>query len=400
MTGVNMQRRSIFLLSMILASHAWSAGSLNEQGEAFYQKYVHKINYTPSTTYNTVTKSYDQLFSEPSPFDVLGHQPIPNLSLSPYVVGNFTSVQDQIAGEGQFDPLVRYEFNDKFRFLSWYEFTGTTQGGAQAAVEYANLEWNPQDNIALIGGKFLSPLGKFYNTLYYPWVNKMTDSPIGFDDNYATPEANIGFQVRGRFLMPHASQFHYSFFLAPGQKVVSEEGMYDYISSRAYMPGRVSDAIYGGRLAFLPMTGVEIGISGAKGGLSLINNGLFVESGTSYSSLGADINYTNDTLDIRGEYIQQTAGTDNYDLLVNHATWSAWYGQVAYKLFNAHWEPVLRYGNASSPNTNDRFNQSAIGLNFWFSPDVAVKCSYEVNKAAVDSTLDSHVVLGQLLFRL
>lgn len=394
----------IFLLSLMLVNQAWSTGTLNAQGEAFYNLYAKKIHYTkPSSipaTYSTGPTIYDRSPQESSSFNALGYQPIPNLYLLPYVVGNVISSQDQIVGEEQFDPLVSYQLNEKLRFLSWFELSGTTKGDAQAAVEYANLEWDPQDNIALIGGKFLSPLGKFVNTLYFPWVNKMADAPPGFEENSAVPQANIGFQTRGSFLMPHASHFNYSLFLGPGQKVVSEEGMFDYISSRAYMPGRNPNTVYGGRLAFLPITGVEVGISGARGRISLINDGIFIESGQGYSAVGADINYTKDKLDVRGEYIQQTLGANTYTILVNHAIWSAWYGQIAYKLFNTHWEAVLRYGNTSSPKNDEHYNQQAIGFNFWFSPDMAAKFSYEVNNGKFGTLSTSQVVLGQFLFRL
>ena len=90
------------------------------------------------------------------------------------------------------------------------------------------------DYVALVGGKFLSPIGQFRQNLHPSWINKLASAPPGFGHDGAAPTSDIGLQARGGFQIGNMFA-NYAVYASNGPELNStfEDGEFELEGIRA-----------------------------------------------------------------------------------------------------------------------------------------------------------------------
>ena len=312
--------------------------------------------------------------------------------------GGFTS--------GRFAPIFHYQIDETVMLEAEMEFTTNADGGAEVAVEYLTIDWFMNDHAALVVGKFLSPLGQFRQNLHPSWINKMASAPVGFGHDEAAPNADIGAQVRGGFVLD-GMNLNYAVFISNGPVAeAGSGGEWEMIETPGFAGNGDDTRVGGGRLGLLfPANKLEIGFSGASGQIDTFGSGVgtSVPSDTEgvkrdYSVVGADLAWRPGNFDVRAEYIRQSVGEAAASAVPEKADWTAWYAQVAYRFLPGKWEVVARYSTYETPGLEADRVQVAGGVNYVFESNFIAKCNYESNDNPNDGFEADNRILMQLAY--
>lgn len=339
---------------------------------------------------------------------------------------------------GTFAPIFHYQYKDRVLLESELEFGVEEDGSTEAALEYLTIDYFLNDYVTIQGGKFLSPIGQFRQNVHPSWINKLASAPLGFGHDGAAPVSDVGFQVRGGF--PVGEMFaNYALFASNGPELIAteEDGAFELegIEAEGFGSDADGDKVFGGRFGFLPLPGLEIGVSAATGKAAVTSieaghsegegeedahaDAKFVgrildgggdeategaadlgdEPGRDYDVLGFDFLWSFSDLQLRGEYVRSEIGSDRVGLTASEgATWETWYSQAAYRIPSTNWETVIRYSDFDSPHSGGDQQQWAAGLNYLFTPSFIGKFTYEINDGQQDSSADSNRLLLQLAY--
>jgi hypothetical protein len=289
------------------------------------------------------------------------------------------------SGKVTLAPILHLLISDRIFVEAELELEADDRGETEAALEYATVNWLINDHAALVVGKFLSPVGYFFPNMHPSWINKLASVPAGFGHGGAAPLTDFGVQLRGGKTFAGGQHVNYALYNANGPRL-GLEGMDDLDldvegSSRNPDGKRVS----GGRLGWLPIAGLELGGSIARGDVVLDPGdiGPAAEASRRYKVDGIDAAWhPNKALELRGEWIRQRVGAAPGSVVPDGATWRAWFLQGAYRFGSERWETVVRYGDSVSPHGESTFSQTAIGLNYLFRPNALAKLSWEFNDSA------------------
>ncbi len=284
---------------------------------------------------------------------------------------------------GTFSPIFHFQFADSFMLESELEFDVDEEGATKASVDYMTIDWFMNDHVALLAGKFLSPLGQFRQNIHPSWINKMASAPPGFGHDQAAPNADVGLMARGGYLMKSNNSLNYSFFITNGPTLEANGGAIEKIESPGLNVDGDGKKVYGGRLGFyMPKAKLDLGVSLASGQVSVRDTAvdpITYDASRSYSVLGTDFTWRHRKLDIRGEYIHQEYGPQSTSTAPAAGKWAAWYVQAAYKFQPSNWEGALRYGQYTTPDATIDVNQINIGVNYLFASNLVAKMNYELN---------------------
>jgi len=102
-------------------------------------------------------------------------------------------------GVGSFSPIFHFQYRDLVMLESELEIEVDDAGETETNLEYLTIDWFINDYMALIAGKFLSPIGQFRQNLHPSWINKLPSAPPGFGHDGAAPVSEVGVQLRGAF---------------------------------------------------------------------------------------------------------------------------------------------------------------------------------------------------------
>jgi hypothetical protein len=338
---------------------------------------------------------------------------------------------------GTFAPIFHYQYKDLVLLESELEFGVEEDGSTEVALEYLTIDYFLNDYVTIQAGKFLSPIGQFRQNVHPSWINKLASAPPGFGHDGAAPVSDVGFQVRGGF--PVGDMFaNYALFASNGPELIAteeDEGFeLEGIEAEGFGSDADGDKVFGGRFGFLPLPGLEIGVSAATGKASVTSiaaghaegeeeedehvdakfvgrissvagdeaaegAGLGAEPGRDYDVFGFDFLWSLSDLQLRGEYVRSEIGADNVGLTASEGvTWETWYSQAAYRIPSTKWETVIRYSDFDSPHSSGDQQQWAAGLNYLFTPSFIGKFTYEFNDAQQGSSADSNRWLVQLAY--
>ncbi len=305
----------------------------------------------------------------------------------------------------QFSPIFHYVYNDLLMFESELELAIQDDGTTDTSVEYASADLIINDNATLIVGKFLSPLGQFRQNLHPGWINKLPSAPAGFGHDQAAPVANIGAQLRGGFYAGN-TMFNYATYVGNGPKLSSGghggEGI--GIEAGGSTENDNNELTYGGRIGFMPISTVEIGVSAATGKAALsyyddIEAVDRTEKNRDYDVYGADFVYNFKGMQARAEYItQELGGLSSSEIDPGSNKWSAWYLQGAYKFTPSKWESVLRYSDYDAPGASMDKEQWSLGLNYLFANNIIGKIAYDFNDGEKDTLNDEDALTLQMTY--
>lgn len=322
--------------------------------------------------------------------------------LAGYADVTYVKVQGDAGSVGQLTlaPIFHLQFGDRVFVEAELEMEADDRGATDAVLQYAAVNWLLNDQAALVVGKFLSPVGYFFQNQHPSWINKMASVPAGFGHGGAAPLTDVGVQLRGGKTFTGGQHINYAVYMANGPRL-GLEGMDDLDldvegSSRNPDGKRVT----GGRIGWMPMPTLEVGASLARGDVVLDSGAMaeLPEPSRRYRVDGIDAAWRpTRALELRGEWIRQRVGEAPGSVVADQATWRAWYVQGAYRFGSERWETVLRYGDSLSPHGESTFKQTAVGLNYLLRPNAQLKLSREFNDSE-DAEANADRLLLQLAY--
>lgn len=291
---------------------------------------------------------------------------------------------------GRFAPIFHYQYRDLVMLESELEFEVAEDGETDVALEYLTVDWFLNDYMTLVAGRFLSPIGQFRQNFHPSWINKLPSAPMGFMHDGAAPVSDVGLQLRGG-LPAGTGKLNYALYVSNGPELVSEDGEVEGIMAEGFNTDADGEKTFGGRLGYLPIPSLEVGLSAATGKATVtsvegVDNSeaavaadLANETARDYDVFGADLAYRwKKSLDVRGEYVQTKIG-DAVGSASEGGEWTTWYLQGAWKFASSNFEAVVRYGEFDSPHAAQDREQWALGLNYWLASNAVAKVAYEMN---------------------
>jgi len=299
-----------------------------------------------------------------------------------------------------FNPIFLYKYRDLVLGEGELEVEIDDTGDTSVALEYGTIDLLLNDSLVLLAGKFLSPLGQFRQNLHPSWINKLPSAPVGFGEDGAAPDAEIGIQARGGIALG-GGRFGYSAYVGNGPRLAVENGEIEGIDSEGYAGNDDGESVVGGRLSFAPLPKLQLGLSGATGKVAITETGggpVLDDPSRNYDVFGLDASYQVAGFDLRGEYIQQKVGNATGSIVPEGGKWDTWYAQGSYKFGSAKWEGVVRYGDFNSPHPEQSQKQLAIGVNYLLAPQAMVKVGFEVNDGLSGEPTDANRLLVQVAY--
>ena len=282
--------------------------------------------------------------------------------LSGYASADYVSVEDgPSAFIANFNPMFHFLYDNKILWEAELEVEVEENGDTSIGLEYTTVDWFLNDKLTLIAGKFLSPIGNFRQNIHPSWINKLPSAPPGFGHDGAAPISEMGVQLRGVAPMG-SSKLTYAFYMGNGPKIEGEDGEIHAIEAEGFASDPDDEKVFGGRVAFLPIPSLEIGVSGATGDVSVVeDDGMDIEGDPKrgYDVIGLDASYRWRNLDLRGEYVSQEIDENPLSIAPEGGKWETWYAQAAYQFADGKWEGVVRYTDFDSPHADDTQEQLA-----------------------------------------
>jgi len=309
---------------------------------------------------------------------------------------------------GKFAPIFHYQFRDLVMLESELEIEVDEDGETEVKLEYLSIDAFINDYIALVAGKFLSPIGQFRQNLHPSWINKLASAPPGFGHDGAAPVADVGFQLRGGFPIG-STRTNYALYVSNGPtlKAELEDGEFelDGVEAEGASSDADGDKVIGGRFGFHVIPHLEIGFSLASGKVTVneVEDGdsslLSGEGARDYDVRGADFGYQIGNLNFRGEYVETEVGATSQGVAASEgATWETWYTQASYRRGQSKLEYVARFSDFDSPHNSRDQEQWALGINYLFTISAIVKLTYELNDGEQDSEADEDRLMLQLTY--
>lgn len=167
-------------------------------------------------------------------------------------------------GNIAFKPIFLWSLSDKLFLESELEI-GTGDGTVDVVLEYVNMVYFVNNNLALHFGRFLPKFGSYRGKDMEGFLNRFPTDPIGFGDGGIGPMTETGFGAQGGAQIGEAI-INYDFYLSNGPHLLpgnigapDEAGQFDYES---YKENNKNKAI-GGRFGILPFSdaSLELGFS-------------------------------------------------------------------------------------------------------------------------------------------
>lgn len=313
---------------------------------------------------------------------------------------------------GSFSPIFHFQYRDLVMLEAELELELEDDGETKTALEYLTADVFLNDNVTLVAGKFLSPIGQFRQNLHPSWINKLPSAPPGFGHDGAAPVSDVGIQLRGGFPLGSV-RTNYAVYAGNGPELNSatEDGTdFELEGVRAEGFGADSDGnkVFGGRLGIIPIPRFEIGASFLTGKAAVNNieneslgtiESVSGETDRDYDVFGVDFAWQKKDLNIRGEYVKTKVGSANTGLTASPGEdWKTWYAQAAYRIQPTKFEGVLRYTDFTAPLASTSQEQIAVGANYLFTNNFIGKVAYEFNDSQSGSLSDDDRLLFQLAY--
>ena len=296
----------------------------------------------------------------------------------------------------QYSPIFHYTYKDLILLESELEIEIEGDGGTEVALEYLTIDWFMHDYMALVAGKFLSPVGQFRQNLHPGWINKLPSAPPGFGHDQAAPVADVGAQLRGGVPFGNNMQTNYAFFVTNGPILeLNEDGdEIEAVETEGFTEDSDDNKLFGGRIGFLPIPNFELGFSGSVGDIGLPGD----PGDRDYDVIGLDFSGRWKNLDLRGEYVKQEVGSLVGSVAEEGQEWEAWYIQPSYKFLPTKFEAVARYSDYDSTHADQDNEQWALGLNYLIAPNAILKFAYEMNDGLAGTTNDENRLFLQFTY--
>jgi len=262
-----------------------------------------------------------------------------------YVSNDNPAMEDSFVG-GTFAPIFHYQFRDQVMLESELEISTAEDGSTEVAMEYLTIDWIINDNMILVAGQFLSPIGNFRQNLHPSWINKLPSAAPGFGHDGAAPVSDMGFQLRGGFHIA-GMKANYAVYAGNGPEIKAEiapdaaddslidEIEYDGVEAEAFGADGDGEKVFGGRFGILPIPSLEIGVSFISGKATVTsyegdeftgtNPTLEGIAASTYDVSGMEVSWRSKSFEVRYEFVKSEVGETSiggFDLAT--AEWSTW----------------------------------------------------------------------------
>jgi hypothetical protein len=322
--------------------------------------------------------------------------------LAGYASSEYISVDNgPSAFAANFNPMFHFLLDDKILWEAELEIEVEDNGDTSLGLEYSTVDWFLTDNLTLVAGKFLSPIGNFRQNLHPSWINKLPSAPPGFGHDGAAPISDLGVQLRGVLPVGTSSKLLYAAYVGNGPKIEAEDGEIHAVEAEGLASDPDNEKVFGGRIAFLPVPGLELAISGAFGDVAVVeDDGVDIEGDPkrSYDVVGVDGSYQLKNFELRGEFVSQEVGEAPLSVAPEGGQWETWYAQGAYRFGRDKWEGVIRYTDFKSPHADDTQEQWAYGINYLIAPSAMLKLAYESNEGEPGEATDADRWILQIAY--
>jgi len=299
------------------------------------------------------------------------------------------------------NPIFLFQFQDRFLFEVEFEFE--LEGGVtETGLEYANIDWLVNDNLVLVGGKFLLPFGVFGERLHPTWINKFPTAPPLYGHHVSEFGAapllpilsDVGFMARAT-VRPRQFNIGLNLFATQGPEaeLAADPGEVPELEFPASSEDNNTNKMFGGRVDLMLPPWVELNIS-------VINADYDEESFLDFTAWNVAAEGRYRGFEARGEYIQTRQEIETvagFPVFRRHG----FYAQISYRW--RQWEPVLRWTQAFDDElegvvTGEGASQAGFGLNYWFTPSISIMTGFELNKEdgpeIENDRLVAHVAYG------
>lgn len=346
----------------------------------------------PAQAAESLTQQVDSLQQRVAQLEDLTRQPDSVVHLAGYGSAGYSS---QNSGNTfkvfSFSPIFHYQYKDLMLMQAEIEMGYNPDGTTNTVLEYASLNLILNDHAVLVAGQFLSPIGQFRQNFHPAWINKMPSKPLGFADGGAAPLTETGIELRGAFL-PGGKSLNYAVYVGNGPRLVDNAGEMD-VETEGNSADENKNKVFGGRIGYLPLYNLEIGLSLASGKANLPG-----EADRDYNVYDVDLAYQPGYIELRGEFVQTTVDSLAGSAIPGKQVWKAWFVQVSHKFLPSKWEAVARYGKFTPPDPAAEQKQAAVSINYLFASNVIAKLSFENNDAIAGTINDENRVVAQLAY--
>jgi hypothetical protein len=329
------------------------------------------------------------------------------------IVQNYTQVNGQ---SGQFDagtisPYFLLQLNNRFLLESVVDLGADGTIG----ISQIQMDWIVSDAVTVVIGRYLTPIGFFNERLNHEWINKLTDSPMMF--NQVSPQLSTnGVQIRGAcYVFGSPVKLEYSLYggnsasLGTAPDSPPNQQITDLMAITGN-PGPFTTI--GGRLgAWIPAWGLNFGMSG-------YSQGAYTPAASDRFQLyGFDASYHQGNWDARFEFAQNFQQAGGY--IGNDIRRTGMYVQLAYRDYQ-HSNPFLASLEIIGRFSLERFsgidttqidltafapgtapvdgNQYTLGVNYYLYPSMILKFAYEWNPPLPDIALSQNVLMAQYVW--
>jgi hypothetical protein len=333
------------------------------------------------------------------------------------IYGSIVQNYSQVNGQGgQFDPgtispYFLLQLNNRFLLESVVDLGADGTIG----ITQIQMDWIVSDAVTVVIGRYLTPIGFFNERLNHEWINKLTDTPLMYNQVSPLISTN-GVQVRGsHYILDSPVKMEYSLYggnsasLGTAPNSPPNQQITDLMAITG-SPGAVN--AIGGRLGvWIPELGFNFGLSG-------YSQGAYTPAASDrFQLFGCDASYHAGNWDARLEFAQNSQQAKSY--IGNNIRRTGMYAQLAYRDYqNPH--PILssieligrfslaRFSGidptqidltAFAPGTApvDR-NQYNIGINYYLYPSMVIKFAYEWNPALAGIVLNDDTFMSQFVW--
>lgn len=314
-----------------------------------------------------------------------------NYLLTGYGYAGF--VQNFNANESSFGagltPIFLWHPMEKLFFEAELE-VALGAGEPFVALEYAQLAYFVADYLTVGAGFFLNPINAFGERRHPSWINRLPDAPLPFGHGGLVSTTEVGAQVRGAIPLGPGS-VTYAVFISNGPRLNTgvdepdEAGLLHFDNFTDVNPLKS----FGGRLAYRPLRGLEVGAGAQYGRVGPANTDFAKVNALTFCadlSLGRSFVALRGALDFQAQFVWSRVDEAEYQ----GRKWNNWrsgvYAQVSYRPLLAGSdvlkavEPVFRvdgvFAAPDSPSAMTMVRYTG-GLDYWVGQSAVVKLAVE-----------------------
>lgn len=291
-----------------------------------------------------------------------------------------------------FEPIFLWHINDHLLFEGELEME-LEGGNTSTKLEFGQIDWSLNDNLTLIGGKFLNPMNAYVERYAPTWIRKLPDNPLGLYDGFM-PESNVGFQLRGVYPIGK-THVNFAAYVSNAPRLITDDpealGSLDFDN----FDSQGNAKAFGGRIGWELCPNFEVGY-GAQYARVQDNGTPSTSSLLQSMDVSTHLDAGKGRFALLGQYAWSKTGDFTYDpdgsLGVGPLNYSndrsGGYVQLSYR--GKQWDSdlmnrlefIVRGDISKAPNAapgGGDENRLTFGIDYWITPATVLKTAYEID---------------------